>query len=65
VLALKMNIIFTEIMAVFMFFNLEAIVKSTYTFKMLHVVAVHVDGVRLCLLTAATYGPIVHPPGDI
>jgi hypothetical protein len=25
----------------------------------------HVDGVRLRLWTAATNGPIVHPPGDI
>jgi hypothetical protein len=24
----------------------------------------HVDGVRLRLSTAATNGPIVHPPGD-
>jgi hypothetical protein len=25
----------------------------------------HIDGVRLCLWTAATNGPAVHPPGDI
>jgi hypothetical protein len=30
----------------------------------LTVVVVHVDGVRLCLWTAATNGPIVHPPGN-
>jgi hypothetical protein len=29
------------------------------------VVHVHVYGVRLCLWTAATNGPIVHPSGDI
>jgi hypothetical protein len=28
-------------------------------------VVVHVDGVRLCLWTAATNGPIVHSPGHI
>jgi hypothetical protein len=28
-------------------------------------VVLHVDGARLCLWTAATNGPIVHPPGDI
>jgi hypothetical protein len=26
---------------------------------------VHVNVVRLCLWTAATNGPIVHPPGDM
>jgi hypothetical protein len=29
------------------------------------ITVVRVDGVRLCLWTAATKGPIVHPPGDI
>jgi hypothetical protein len=28
-------------------------------------VYIHVDGVRLCLLTAASNGPVVHPPDDI
>jgi hypothetical protein len=28
------------------------------------VVHVHVNGVRLCLRTAVTHGPIVHPPND-
>jgi hypothetical protein len=30
-----------------------------------YIVVVHVDGVRLCLGTAATNGPIVRPPRDI
>jgi hypothetical protein len=30
-----------------------------------HVDDDHVDGVRLCLCTAATNGPTVHTPGDI
>jgi hypothetical protein len=29
------------------------------------VIVLHVDRVRLCLLTAATNGPIVHPPGGV
>jgi hypothetical protein len=31
----------------------------TFTFD------VHVDGMRLCLLTTATNGPIIQPPDDI
>jgi len=27
-------------------------------------IVVHVDGVRRCLWTAATNGPIIYPPGD-
>jgi hypothetical protein len=34
-------------------------------FNSVSFVVVHVDGVRLCLRTAATNRLIVHPPGNI
>jgi hypothetical protein len=63
-------------MALWFYFPNGSLLKTLYTefrwfieikiiFYVFNCLFVHIDGVRLCLRTAATERPIVYPPDDI